>query len=239
MLDSSSPLPADAAQAFAELGRITLADHSLDQVMDKIAALSKRVVPGVDEASVTLVDRGRPMTVAFTGQLAMDLDERQYERGSGPCLDGIAAGAVVEIGDMATDTRWPDWTDAARRRGAGSSLTVPVPVQREVGAALNMYSRTPHAFDEHSRELAASLAAYAGVALANMHLYEAQGRVAEQLQTAMASRSVIEQAKGILMGARGCTADEAFDVLVGLSQTSNRKLREVAEALVAEAVRKQ
>ncbi len=240
MPDSSAPssLPTDAAQAFAELGRISLADHSLEQVMDRIAQLSKRVVPGVDEASVTLVDRGKVTTVAFTGALAIDLDERQYERGHGPCLDGIAAGSTVEIADMRTETRWPDWVGIAHERGARSSLTVPVPLQREVGAALNMYSTSPRAFDEHSRDLASTFAAYAGVALANMHLYEAQARVAEQLEAAMQSRSVIEQAKGIVMGTRGCTADEAFDLLVDLSQKSNRKLREVAEVLVAEVADK-
>jgi AmiR/NasT family two-component response regulator len=63
-------------------------------------------------------------------------------------------------------------------------------------------------------------------------LYKAQGKVAEQLQAAMASRAVIGQAKGILMGTRGCSAEDAFDILVKLSQDSNRKLREVAQVLV-------
>ena len=67
-----------------------------------------------------------------------------------------------------------------------------------------------------------------------MHLYEAQGRVAEQLQTAMHSRATIEQAKGILMGARHCTAEQAFDILVVLSQQTDRKLRDVAQAMVAD-----
>jgi AmiR/NasT family two-component response regulator len=65
-----------------------------------------------------------------------------------------------------------------------------------------------------------------------MHLYESTRTLAEQLQTAMESRAVIEQAKGVLMGQRRCTADEAFEILVKLSQQSNRKLREVAQALV-------
>ena len=227
---------ADAREAFAELGRISLDQHSLEAVMGKVAELTKRVVPGASEASVTIVERGEPRTIACTGELAVDLDERQYERGYGPCLDGSASGTVVGISDMRTDSRWPDYTRVAAERGALSSLTVPVPLQREVSAALNIYSTDAHAFDDdESRELAATFAAYAGVALANMHLYEAQGRVAEQLQTAMQSRAVIEQAKGILMGSRRCTAEEAFDLLVELSQKSNRKLRAVAESLVQEA----
>jgi GAF domain-containing protein len=221
--------------AFAELAALTLADHSLDTVMEKVAGLTKRTVPGASEVSVTLVERGRPCTVAFTGQLAMDLDERQYRRGHGPCLDSIEGVQPVRISSMSAETRWRDWAAEATERGCGSSLSLPVPVQREVTAALNIYSVDEHAFDDSSVEIASTFAAYAGVALANMHLYEAQGKVAEQLQAAMQSRAVIEQAKGILMGARRCTAQQAFDLLVELSQRSNRKLRVVAEALVAQS----
>jgi AmiR/NasT family two-component response regulator len=68
-----------------------------------------------------------------------------------------------------------------------------------------------------------------------MHLYDSTRKLAEHLESAMLSRAVIDQAKGILMGQRRCTAQEAFDVLVTLSQRSNRKLLEVAAALVDEA----
>lgn len=221
--------------AFAELARITLSEQSLDTVMATIARLTKQTVPGAAEVSVTLVERNGAKAIASTGQLATDLDERQYERGYGPCLDSIAGGEPILIRDMGSDHRWRDWAALATERGAGSSLSIPVPVQREVMAALNIYSTDRDAFDEDSIELATTFSGYAGVALANMHLYQAQGQVAEQLQTAMQSRAVIEQAKGILMGARRCTAEEAFDILIQLSQDANRKLRDVAEALVDEA----
>ncbi len=227
--------PVEPQDAFAELARITLADHSLDSVMGTIAALTKRTVPAADEVSVTLVERGHASTVAFTGPLALHLDERQYDRGYGPCLDSIWAGEPVRIDSTDTETRWPDDAREARREGVGSSLSIPVPLQHEVSAALNIYSTDEHAFDAASLELAKTFGAYSFVALANMHLYEAQAKVAEQLQTAMQSRAVIEQAKGILMGQRRCSAQEAFDVLVRLSQDSNRKLRDVAQALVQHA----
>jgi GAF domain-containing protein len=228
--------PAQPQDAFAELAKITLADHSLADVMEKVAALAKRTIPGASEVSVTLLDRGNASTVAFTGQLAIDLDERQYAKGHGPCLDCIEGGEPIRIDSMSTEQRWADWTSEASTHGAGSSMSIPVPVQREVSAALNVYGVEEQAFDDDAAELALTFAAYAGVALANMHLYEAQGQVAEQLQAAMQSRAVIEQAKGILMGERRCNADEAFNILVRLSQETNRKLREVAEALVAKAV---
>ncbi len=105
-----------------------------------------------------------------------------------------------------------------------------------MSAALNIYSTDRDALDDDAVELASTIAAYAGVALANTHLYEAQGQVAAQLRTAMQSRAVIEQAKGILIGERRCSPQEAFDILVRLSQDTNRKLRDVAEALVAHAM---
>ena len=229
--ESSSLQPQDA---FEQLARVTLADHSMTSVMDRIAALAKRTVPGADEVSVTLVEKGRASTVAFTGELAVHLDERQYERGHGPCLDSIDGAEPVRIDNMSAESRWPDWTQEAVERGAGSSLSIPVPLQREVSAALNVYGLHEQAFDDAAVELASTFAAYAGVALANMHLYQAQGKVAEQLQAAMQSRAVIEQAKGILMGQRRCSAEEAFNLLVQLSQDSNCKLRDVALTLVAQ-----
>ena len=231
----SKPPHAQPQDAFAELARISLADHSLDKVMDKVAALTKTTLDLQGEVSVTIVERGRPSTIASTGSLATDLDERQYQRGYGPCLDSIAGGEALMVKDMDTEQRWPDWAKSASSAGAGSSLSIPVPLQREVSAALNIYSTDRDAFDEAAVELAKTFAAYAGVALANMHLYEAQGQVAEQLQLAMQSRAVIEQAKGILIGQRRCQPEEAFNILIKLSQDSNRKLREVAQALVDHA----
>lgn len=108
--------------AFGELARIALADHSVDSVMDKIAALTKRAVPGAHEVSVTLVEGGTVKTVAFTEPLANKLDERQYTHGYGPCLDSIAGGEPVLIVSMSADTRWRDWSDEAQAQGVSQAL---------------------------------------------------------------------------------------------------------------------
>lgn len=224
----------DMPTAFDQLARIVLADHSMESVMATVVELSQQAVPGADAVSITFVERGTPSTVATTGQLALALDERQYAAGAGPCLAGIATGSIVLIEDMRQDRRWPEFATAAVEHGAGSSLSVPIPLQQDVAAALNIYSTRPQAFDGESRRVAGAFADYAGVAIANMHVLEAQGRIAEQLKTAMQSRAVIEQAKGILMGQHRCTADQAFGMLVEQSQRTNRKLRDVAQALVDE-----
>jgi GAF domain-containing protein len=224
----------DHRDAFDELARVVLSDHSVESIMTKISELAKRVIPGASEVSVTLVRADNAVTVASTGELAVDLDERQYERDFGPCLAACEANEVVHVPDMATETRFADYARTATARGARSSLTMPMPVQTPVTAALNIYSRDVDAFDADAVEIGRTLASYAGVALANMTLHESTQQLAQQMETAMRSRAVIEQAKGIVMARDCCTPEAAFQWLIDVSQHTNQKLRAVAEALVAE-----
>ena len=225
----------DPAEAFAHLGRIRLSDTTLDGVLTTIAALAKRTIPGAGEVSVTLVRGTGAYTAAFTGDLARRLDEWQYEAGRGPCLDASAAAAAMSVPEMTSETRWPRWAARAREIGVNSSLSIGLPVQDTVTGALNIYATKPHAFDDDAIVLGQTFAGYAAVALANAHLYDTTATLAQQMQAAMDSRAVIEQAKGIIIGDRRCTPDEAFRILTKLSQDTNRKLRDVAAALVARA----
>ncbi|MFG1928907.1 GAF and ANTAR domain-containing protein [Cryptosporangium sp. NPDC048952] len=223
----------EVALALAEVGRIVLADRTLDEVLEQVALLARKAIAGASEVSVTLVVRDRPTTAAFTGPLALELDERQYAAGFGPCLDAARGGEMMVIADMATEARWPRYCPAALERGARSSLSVPLPVQEHVVGALNIYGGVPDAFPAESVRAGVLFASYAAVAVANAHLYATTAELAEGMRQAMTSRAVIEQAKGILMAQRGCSAEEAFGQLTRVSQHANRKLREVAADLVA------
>lgn len=222
----------DPMRAFAEIGRIELGQSDLPTVLDRLAELAKSTIPGAAEVSVTLVRAGKASTAAFTGDLALELDERQYEGGQGPCLAAAQGGETVVVVDVASEKRWPFYTREALRRGALSSVSVGIPVQEAVVGALNIYGATTAAFDDDAIELAQTFASYAAVALANAHLYLSTANLARGLEDALSSRAVIEQAKGILMAQQGCTSQEAFDILVRASQQSNRKLRDIADALV-------
>jgi AmiR/NasT family two-component response regulator len=123
-------------------------------------------------------------------------------------------------------------------RGARSSLSLPLPVQGEAIGAMNLYARVVDAFDDASQELAAAFAAYAAVAVANAVSYSSAADAARNLQHAMEHRAEIEQAKGVIMGSAGCDADEAFHLLVQQSQHENRKLRDIAQEVVARTYRK-
>jgi GAF domain-containing protein len=232
MSSNSGPLRADATAALEQLGRLTLHEQSMQQLLQAVTDLAKLVMPGEPEASVSLLIDKKPSTAVFTGPMALELDERQYECGYGPCLHAATTGELTEIADTETETRWPDYVRLAAERGCRSSLSVPLVVGERVTAALNTYARVPNAFDEQSRVIAARFAPYASVALASMHAYQDARDMADNLETALQSRAVIDQAKGILMERYKLTADQAFQMLAQASMRANTKLRSIAENLV-------
>jgi GAF domain-containing protein len=218
--------------ALDRLGRIRLADHSMRSLLGEIAELAQQSLPGQLEASVTLLTGAAPVTAVYTGQLALDLDERQYACGHGPCLHAAAEGEAVEIRDTRADPRWRDFLDVAAERGCGSSLSLPLPLHEAVSGALNIYARQNAAFDENSRAFARRFAAYGAVAAGNMLVFESALDRAKNLEAALASRAVIDQAKGILMERFKMTADQAFQALTRVSMETNTKVRDIAERFV-------
>jgi GAF domain-containing protein len=231
VVSADTPEP-PVGQALEELGRLALREHSMESLMQRVVDLTKVIMPGHGEASISLLVNGRPSTAVFTGQLALDCDESQYGRGYGPCLQAASTGEYVEIADARVETRFGDYAQQAARRGALSSLSVPLPMSEGVAGALNIYAREVNAFDSGSRAAARRFAPYAGVAVANMYAYRNAQDLADNLQTAIESRAVIDQAKGILMERHKLTADQAFQVLARISMQTNTKLRVVSDQLV-------
>src|SRR6059058_979645 len=138
--------PMDPQDAFAQLGRIVLGEQSLSGILEQVVHLARRVLPTTVEASITLVSDAKPETAAFTAPIALALDERQYETERGPCLDAATTGQRIRITEMAQETRWPQFTEAAADSGVHSSLSIPLPIQRQVTGALNFYGTVHDAF---------------------------------------------------------------------------------------------
>jgi GAF domain-containing protein len=229
---ASSPL--EPQQAFLELGRLDFSTLSLTEVLARVAELTRATVPGADEVSVTLVEGEEARSVAFTGDLAVQLDERQYERGFGPCMDAAITGNTVIIKDTEVEDRYPEFGSVAARAGVRSTLSVGMPVPQRTVGGLNLYADLPDAFDDAAVDLTRAFASYGAVALTNAALVESKTMLATHLERAMASRAVIEQAKGIIMARLGCDAEQAFGELVRRSQHTNRKLNAIARDIVAE-----
>ncbi len=227
-------LDAVLLRELAELPALLGAVETVEQTLGRVAELCGRAVPGCLGASVSL--RADSMwAVAAVPEWIGTVDHDQYATGVGPCLDAVHTGVPVLVGDLATEVRWGSFGAVAVQYGLRSSLAVPLGVRGHVVGALGLYATDAHALDDTSTELTGVLAVHAGATLSNAEVFGASRRHADNLATAMHSRAGIEQAKGVLMGREGCSADEAFRLLQHTSQTQHVKLHNVAERLLAAA----
>ena len=220
-------------QSLSSLSRFFVGDGTLKETLDRVTDLACAAVPRADMAGMTMLVDGRARTAVFTDEGAPEIDSAQYETGIGPCLDAFRHHEVLVIDDTTKDDRWTPFSEAAAARGIRSTMSLPLVANHEGVGALNFYSREPEAFSDQDVEVGSQFAGQAAIVLANAQAYWDAHQLSQDLATAMKSRAVIEQAKGILMGAQRCSSDEAFQILVRVSQRENRKLREVAEDLVS------
>lgn len=223
------------AQSLSALSRFFVGDGTLHETLTRVAHHAEEALPVTDMTGITMLVDGRAKTAVFTDEAAPEIDSAQYETGIGPCLDSFRHGRIFRIDDTTKDDRWSPFSEAAAAFGIRSTLSVPLVANHEGLGALNLYSRTPNGFSEEDEEVASQFGVQAAIVLANAQAYWDAHLLSQNLAAAMQSRAVIEQAKGILMGAQRCSADEAFQILVRASQRENRKLREIAEDIVRRA----
>ena len=223
----------DLVTAFAALQSLPLASPDLEAFLSGVARLAADVVPSAS-CGITVHRDGRPATVASSDERAEQLDEIQYGAGEGPCLQAMDTGTVVDVPDLVADHRWTHYRPHALEHGVRCSVSFPLTVDNMTVGALNLYGRTPHAFDAGARHRAETFALQAAVAITLV--IRTLGLIEDgvDLERALSSRTIIDQAIGILMAQRRCTADQAFAVLRAQSQNSNRKLRAVAIDLITE-----
>src|SRR3954451_17667753 len=227
--------PFDPTGLFAELSGLLSDERDLRDILHEIAELAIRRVPGAEDCSVTLTSGSSGYSPASVGNLARRLDENQFNLGQGPCLDAGSSGEMLVIADVDEDDRWPAYLSLATVIGLGSSVSVPLPLQEEYLGALNFYSRSPNVFDADSLHLIQRLAAHVAAVMSRTRLSESVPEAAEQLQESMHTRAVIEQAKGILMAARQCPSQDAFEHLRRIAEHEQRRLVDVASSIVSQA----
>lgn len=222
----------ELAAALSALARTLLDSEPLETTLERVADLSVSAVPGCTAAGVTLLRDGRFVTAAATDELTREVDAEQYAADDGPCLDAARTLRINRVDLREADQRWPGFAAHAREAGILSYLAAPLVVREEGAGSLNLYSSSPDGFDALDDAMVALFSAQASVALASSQLHERSVTLSEQLQRVMASRAVIEQAKGVVMAQQHVDADTAFAVLRERSQRTNRKLRDVAQQLV-------
>jgi GAF domain-containing protein len=217
-----------------DLTRVALAGRTLTEVLTETTEIAARGIPGAEDVSITLLRAEKAFTAAYSGEMALQADELQYEHGYGPCMDAGRGGVLLRIDDMRTEQRWPDYVaHLLRTSRVLSSLSVPLPYQGSTIGALNVYSSREKAFAS-PESLAAGLdvAEVVAIAVANADTHAQLGDQARNMRIAMDSRAVIEQAKGVLMAQRHVDAEQAFEILRAASQRYNRKLRDIALGIV-------
>lgn len=220
------------ATTLSDLLGIRRAGLPLEEVLTQLVRTAQTAMPETAAASITLLRGERPYTAAYTGEMAYVADEMQYERGYGPCVDAGLSNTVLMVEDMRTETRWPDYTENVIPKGVLASLSVPLPVQTDVVGGLNLYSTAPSTWPD--RDIAVELAGHIAVAITDAVSHQETAKFAADMQAAMASRAVIEQAKGVIMAQNRCDPDAAFDILRKASMGRNVKLRDLAATLVAQ-----
>ncbi len=223
-----------AQPAAAGLNRIVVGDGTLAETVLTVTTLALVAVDGATEASLTLVDDGRADTVTSGGGLSAQLDHRQHEPGFGPSLDAALEGRTIALETMSATDDYPQFATLVRRHGVTGTLSVGFSLSGPAAAALTFYG-TEGLLEAERIAAAESFARDAALVLANALRYHDARALATNLERAMASRAVIEQAKGVVMARTSCTSEEAFEVLTRGSQRHNVKLRDLAQRLVDHA----
>lgn len=225
-----SPLPDHAW--FSELQSLLLGTDTLHGFLDRLAQLTTQALPKGSSCGVTVRQDSRPVTLAAGDDWTLRVDQLQYDRGEGPCLDTLATGKVNYIVDTTTEVRWAGFCRAAHEQGVRSCLGLPLSSPSGLMGCYNFYSTWRDGFGEESRGQLEVFAGNAAGAVAVALKLADQAQLSKDLHQALTSRAVIDWAIGILMAEQRCDAGAAFDVLRRASQNRNVKLRELAAEIV-------
>lgn len=200
--------------------------------LSKLAEMAVRQVPGSAAAHVTIW-RGRELTaMAASHPDAAELADLEIAAGAGPLTTAVRNGSPVSCPDTLDDDRWPRWAEEALRRGLRSSVHL-VRQFPPMTLVLAIFGARPGSLDADGVPMAEMLARFGSTVFANSLAYGAAQRTATQLKDSVAARAVTDQAKGILMHALGCDADEALRYLRRESQRRHVKVTDVAARVIA------
>ena len=233
----------DLRSSLADLAGMVAGTMGLDELLFRVATSASHAIPGADGAGVTLLRRtgagNHVEAMAASAPFVATIDEIQYGvLDEGPCISAALERRTVRSGSLGTETQWPRFGPRVGRLGVHSVLSLPLLIPDQVVGAINVYAHAKDVFDDHAAELGELFAAPAAVAVHNAQVLAQALALTTQLQAALSSRPVIDQAVGIVRARSGGTADEAFATLRTISQHENIRLAVVAQRVVDEAVRR-
>ena len=216
----------ELAASFAHFARTVQQQQDPESTLAEIVRAAVELIPGCDDGSISVVlGRKDVSSRAASSGLAAVVDALQASTGQGPCLDAAYVHETVRVTDLAHDPRWPEFAPRAVAAGAAGMLSFQLYVEGDDLGALNLFSRTAGALDEESEHIGLMFAAHAAIAYATAQERDGLSRTVE-------TRQLIGRAEGILMERHRVTAEQAFAMLVRVSQHRNTKLRDIADRLV-------
>jgi hypothetical protein len=219
----------DLARETAELLSVTKASEP--RSLNQLVVLVTRQVPACSGATAGIWRAGELVVQVASHPDLPELVDVQLSSGRGPVLEALADGGPVACPDTLDEPRWPQYAAAALRRGVRCSFTLASRPGPE-SVTLSLYGARPRLLDSGQLELAELFIAFGDTVVGNAADYGDAQRTARQLQAAADSRSIVDQAKGMLMQASGCTADEALRRLRRVSQERNIRVADLALAVI-------
>jgi GAF domain-containing protein len=199
--------------------------HDLETTLAAVTGAAVDLIDGIDYADVLTISDGEFHSLTPTNPIATELDQLQRSAGQGPCLEAAVGDSIVRSSDLRGDERWPMFAEGAVRRGIHSILSFQLYTHEKGAGALNLFGLAPHEFNSESETVGTMLATQAAVAIITDDRYH-------QFESALASRDLIGQAKGIIMERYGVDAVAAFNMIRKLSQDSNEKVALIARRVV-------
>jgi len=206
----------------------------LDELLHRLLRQTIEVVDAAGAGIMLADDRGELHFVAASEERIVDAEREQTRLESGACFEAYTTGRIVVVKDLKTETRWPHYADHVTGLGLRAVLGVPMHAGGQRIGVMNIYQGVPTRWTHEQITTAEIVTAMGAGYVLNANQLRAQHELGEQLQAAIDSRDLIGQAKGILMSHGQVSADEAFELLRTRSQQQNRRLRDVAEAIICE-----
>jgi GAF domain-containing protein len=231
-----SVTPKDVRQALNELGKLRFGEMRVEEAMHQVVHTTHAIF-SVDGAGLMLADTEHHLrNAAVSDERVRHLEELQVEHHEGPCITSFDDKVLVSAPDLVTDLRWPSFNKAAVDKGVRAVLASPIPYNQDAIGVVAVLSEDEHPWSAEAELALLAFTDLAALLIASMMLGEEQTALAQQLQGALNTRAVIEQAKGVLIGRHGLSAQAAYEQIRAQARAERRKVAVVAAELVSRAV---
>jgi GAF domain-containing protein len=227
----------DVRQALNELGRLRFGEMRVEEAMHQIVEVTHAIF-SVDGAGLMLADAEHHLRNAAVSDARMEhLEELHIRLHEGPCITAFDDKVLVGAEDLTSDTRWPSFRQDAVARGVRAVLASPIPYNQDAVGVVAVVSEERHPWAPEAELALLAFTDLAALLIASMMMGEQQTALAMQLQGALNSRAIIEQAKGVLIGQQGISAHAAYEKLRAQARAERRRMAVVSAELVRGAVR--